>query len=113
MYFTKYVVVADLLDELSVEPESVGFTEDSLEMERELEIDFELVVHDFGRPAVMYLPNGDPGYPAEGPEYELDLKTDLSFLNNTELEIQVERWMDLNYEAIAEEAFNQLTEGEA
>ena len=29
-----------------------------------------------GRPAVMYLRNGDPGYPAEGPEIELSEDAD-------------------------------------
>lgn len=112
MYFTKCVPVVEILDDLSVSLEEVGFTEESSEMRLELELEFELTVHSMGSPAVMYLANGDPGYPAEGPEYEIELLTRLDLWDSDALELVVGNWVDLNYEALAEEAFNQFNEGD-
>lgn len=54
----------------------------------------------------MYLPNGNPGYFAEGLEYEIERVT------NDLLELEVVHWIDKNYETIADRAFNQLIKGD-
>ena len=50
---------------------------EQLEVEREdlIEVEWDLEITSFspGRPAVMHLRNGDPGYPAEPSEYEVDM----------------------------------------
>ena len=47
---------------------STFITRESDDGEVEIEVEFRFYP---GSPAVMYLSNGDPGYPAEGPEIEI------------------------------------------
>lgn len=107
MLFTKYVVLHEL---------ELDLPEEMLEMEIALE--FELIIYDFGCDAVMYLGNGDPGHPAEGPDLEIELKSDLPWLLGTahtkkytsQLQGAIETWIDSNYKTIADDAFEDFVQ---
>jgi len=70
--YSSYHTVYDIVDGAEIEWEAMGMTDEDLDVEVELEI--ELTVNYMGCPAVMYLPNGDPGYPEEPSEYEVKLE---------------------------------------
>ena len=114
MTFTKYVMLLDVTEDLDIDTEGLDISDQVLDVE--LELEFDLVVHDKGRPAVMYLPNGDPGYPEEPAEYEIELTTNIKYLLEAEVSDRVSnlfqefipKWVDENYEKIADEAFENF-----
>lgn len=76
----------------------------------EVLLEFELTIHDIGRPAVTYLKNGDPGHPEEPPEYEIELT---GVLTHTDLTMEeIETYVNEHYDEIADEAFNNFKNGD-
>ena len=113
-FFDVYVNMADVLDLSDIDCEAAGIHESILDIE--FAVEFELIVSDFGRPAVMHLANGDPGYPAEGPEYEVAIASNLkkvlaevvSDRIATLVITPLRNWIDSNIETIADDAFEDL-----
>jgi len=114
MTFHRYVQLADVVESVEADCEEFNISDQILDLEIELE--FDLIIHDMGRPAVMYLSNGDPGYPEEGPEYEIELLSDLGRLLSCAVSNRIStlfqkfipEWVDNNYETIAGEAFESF-----
>ena len=83
----------------------------------------EITVHfkyDAGRPAVMYLSNGDPGYPAEPDEINIlkiecngiDITDSLSTQEYEEIEIKLyEDWQSSDYDDRTDEIYEAYKYG--
>ncbi len=104
------VLIADVMDEAELCEEELRISEQVMSLE--LSVEYELLIYYFGTEAVMHLPNGDPGYPAEGPEYELHLKSDVRKLLRMNvshrvfelLDQPVQDFLDIIHEQVGESA---------
>ena len=97
--------------ELGLSPQVLGMN---------LPLEFDLLVYSYGTPAVVHLANGDPGHPAEGPDYGLRLDTNLKKLLAAKVSNRVsdlllpaiESWVEENFETLADDAYEKITQGE-
>ena len=112
--YESYITIYDAVSLSDLDLEEAGISEDVLDIE--LEIVFDVVCVDKGRPMVMYLPNGDPGYPAEPAEYEMTLETNFETLlesvvsdHDAELLLPVLRnWLDICFDDILDDAIESI-----